>query len=166
MSDRIKSLVIPITILASTLIFTPTILAQGPSQSSPAGQVKSCQVREEAIKNRMTHLTKLATDMMTKFDNHATKVEKYYTDKILSAGKTVSNYDSLVSDISIKKAAVQSALTTAQNDVNSFSCADGHPKQDMTQFRKDMQDVKKALKDYRTSIKNLIVAVRTAAGAK
>lgn len=84
--------------------------------------------------------------------------------KVVPSGKTIANYDSLVADIQAKKSAVQTALSIAQNDANSFSCTGDDPKGQLTQFRKDMQAVKKALKEYRTSIKNLIVAVRSVTG--
>lgn len=171
MLTRFKSSIVPLTIAVSLLIFTSAALAidygkpsttpARSSQASTAGMLRACQARESAVKNRMNHLVELATNMMNKFDKHAQRVEKYYTDKVLPTGKTVSNYDSLVSDISTKKIAVQNALTKAQNDINGFNCASGDPKALMTQFRQDMQATKKALKDFRTSIKNLIVAVHS-----
>ena len=103
--------------------------------------------------------------MEDKFDKHAQRVEEYYTSKVLPSSKTVAGYDSLVADIQAKKTAVTTAISTAQNDANKFSCTGDDPKGHLTQFRKDMQAVKKALKDYRTSIKNLIVAVRSVTGA-
>lgn len=171
---RIKSSVLPLTIVASTLIFASTVLAVDvvkpsvarSSQASSQGMLKACQARESAIKTRMTHLTQLATNMMNNFDKHASRVEKYYTTKVVLSGKTVSNYDSLVSDINTKKAAVSAALTKAQTDVQSFNCSTTNPKGVMIQFRQDMQAVKKALKDFRISIKNLIVAVRSVVGTE
>lgn len=169
MLNRIKSSVIPLTIAATALIFAsavyavdyPKASAPRASQASPTGILRACQARESAIKTRMTHLTKFAENMMNKFDKHVTRVEKYYTEKVVPSGKTVTKYDSLVSDINSKKVVVQAALTKAQNDVSGFNCAAGNPKGAMTQFRQDMQTVKKALKDFRTSTKNLIVAVHT-----
>ncbi len=98
--------------------------------------------------------------MQEKFDAIAKRVEDYYISKVVPSGKTVTNYDSLVSEIQNKKQATQTALGKAQTDANSFSCSGNDPKGQLTQFRTDMQTVKSALKDYRTAIKNLIVAVR------
>ncbi|MBI4037949.1 hypothetical protein HY382_02805 [Candidatus Curtissbacteria bacterium] len=127
-------------------------------------KLRACQTREDAIKKRASRLAQLATNMEGKFDNHAQRVEEYYTLKVVQSGKTVANYESLVADIDAKKAAVAAALSAAQNTANNFSCTGDDPKGQLTQFRKDMQAVKKALKDYRTSIKNLIVAVRSVVG--
>ncbi len=139
-------------------------LGQGSQVTPGEGRVKACQVREASVKTRMTHLTDLATTMETKFDAIATRVKDYYTNKVQPSGKTVTNYSTLVAAIATQKTAVQTALTTAQNDANAFSCTSGMPKQQVTQFRTDMQAVKEALKDYRTSIKNLIVAVHSVTG--
>ncbi len=161
MLSKIKSSIIPLTVVATLFISSSQVLAVDDfKQSTPPGQMRSCQVREAAIKTRMTHLTELVTKMIAKFDTHAQKVENFYTNNILPTGKKVSNYDSLVADISAKRATALAVLNKAQTDVNGFSCSNGHPKADMTQFRQDMQSVKQALKDERTSIKNLIVAVR------
>lgn len=128
------------------------------------GKLRACQAKEDSIKNRFARLNNLATNMESKFDSIASRVEDYYTTKVVPSGKTVSNYDSLVSDIQTKKVAVQTALTTAQTNSSNFTCTGDDPKGQLTQFRKDMQDVKSALKEYRISIKNLIVAVHSVKG--
>lgn len=163
-------------LISAGLIFASIVLAHDPSpnprspgatRSAAARQrldqakLKVCQVRENALKRRSERLTQLVANMEKKFTSIAQRVKDYYTSKVLPAGKTVDNYDSLVSDIDTKKAAVQEALTHAQENVASFSCDGDDPKGVMMDFRKDMQDVKKSLKDYRTSIKDLIVAVRS-----
>ena len=129
-------------------------------------KLKMCQGKETAIKNRATHLGDLANKMIEKFDAITGRVKEYYTSKVIPSGKTLANYDSLVSDIQTKKEAVQTALTQAQTNVSGFSCDGDAPKEQMTQFREDMQAGKTALKEYRTSIKNLIVAIRSISGTK
>lgn len=124
-------------------------------------RLQSCQARESAVKNRMESLIDLVTNMESKFDSIAMRVENFYTNKIVPSGKTVSNYDTLVSTIGTKKDAVTAALDKAKGDVSAFSCTANDPKGLLNQFRLDMQAVKGALKDYRTSIKNLIVAVHS-----
>ena len=169
-----------LSILVSFFVLTSSVAAFGKpadvGAQSATGQaraktrlteakLKACEAREDAIKKRATRLTQLVTNMEGKFAKHANRVEEYYTSKVVPSGKTVVNYDSLVADIDAKKAAVQAAISTAQNDANNFSCEGTDPKGQLTQFRKDIQAVKRALKDYRTSIKNLIVAVRSVTGA-
>lgn len=127
-------------------------------------KLKACQAREDSIKKRNDQLTKMATNMLEKFDAIEKRVQEHYTSKVVPSGKTVTNYDILVAEIQTKKTAVQTALSTAQTNATSFTCTGNDPKGQITQFRDDMKAVKSTLKDYRTSIKNLIVAVRSVTG--
>ncbi len=127
-------------------------------------KLKVCQSKETAIKTRSTHMGDLANTMMEKFDAITTRVETYYTSKVIPSGKTIANYDSLVSDIQTKKDAVQTALTQAQASANSFTCDSNNPREQALQFRKDVQKVIRTLKEYRTSIKNLITAIHSVTG--
>lgn len=150
----------------STATFTarPTGLPIQAQNRLNSGRLRACQARENAIKQRTNHLVELVTIMESKFDAIASRVEKYYTDKVVPGGKNVANYTTLTNDIQTKKAAVQVALTKAQTDSASFSCKGDGPRELLLQFRLDMQSVIGALKDYRTSIRNLIVAIHSVTG--
>lgn len=123
-----------------------------------------CEVKEKVLDNRITSLTRLVTNMEEKFSAIVERVKKHYTEKILPKGKTVENYDALLSDIDSKKVAVDATLTSAKTNADAFTCDSDDPKAQLTQFRKDMQAVKSALKDYRKSIRDLIVAVKSVSG--
>lgn len=123
-----------------------------------------CKNKERVIINRLDALTRLVATQETSFDKIAGRVEDFYTEKVLTAGKTVSNYDSLVADIANKKTAVDVSLATTKTNSGNFSCNADDPKGDLVQFKTDMQTVKSALKDYRTSIRNLIVAIKSVIG--
>jgi len=127
-------------------------------------KLKVCQNKEAAIQKRSTQLVKMAENMETAFDQIATRVETYYTTKVVPSGKTVINYDALVADIAANKKTVQTDLDKAITDANAFSCTSDDPKGQLTLFRTGMQKVKQDLKAYRTSIKNLIVAVHSVTG--
>lgn len=125
---------------------------------------KSCESRMENIKNRSNSLLERSSKMLEKFGSIATRVQDFYTNKVVPAGGTVSNYDALVSDIAAKKVAVEAALSDAKRKAQGFDCSDpSSAKTRVSEYRLAMQNVIKALKDYKTSVKNLIVAVRTAA---
>ncbi len=148
----------------------PAVSVQTAPSPSPSGlktpnpgKLRSCQAKETNIKTRMENLTRLANNMLNVFSSIAQRVETFYLSKVIPSGKTVTNYDALVTDTQTKAAGVATALGKAQTDANNFSCESGNPKAGVTLFRQDMQAVKTALKNYRTSIKNLIVAVRGAA---
>lgn len=128
-------------------------------------KIKVCQIHERNIKNRADHLQNLVNKMFTNFDKIATRIQNYYTQKLVPQGKTLSNYDVLVSDIATKRATVTIAVEKAKTDIAGFFCTTStNPKADLTTYRTDMQAVKTALQNYRTSIKNLIVAVRGLVG--
>lgn len=129
-----------------------------------AAKLKVCQTKEKVLGNRLGSLTKMSGNMLEKFDKIATRVKDFYTEKIIPAGGVVPNYDALVADIDTKKAAVDTALSSAKTNSEGFSCDADAPKEALSGFREDMQMVKSSLAEYRTSIKNLIVAVKGAAG--
>jgi peptidoglycan hydrolase CwlO-like protein len=136
----------------AAVTFSQTRLANGP--------LEACQAHEAVLKTRLKSLLRFSQNMLDVFDKISTRVQTFYKDHVLAEGKTVENYDALISDIQTKQAKVQDDLKTAQNDADSFDCTGIDPRTHLTQFRLDMQEVKTSLKEYRTSIKNLIVAVR------
>lgn len=151
--------------LALTLLVTPVFAQANPNPSPRKGglsqsSLRSCMAREDAIKMRMTSLTNLTVNIERVFDSIAMKVENFYTNVVLPSGKSVSDYSTLVNNISAKKDQVSTDLSAAQSLVNSFSCSADDPRTLLTNFRTDMQKVKSDLHAYRTAIKNLIVAVR------
>ncbi|KKT61464.1 MAG: hypothetical protein UW64_C0016G0019, partial [Microgenomates group bacterium GW2011_GWC1_44_37] len=132
-----------------------------PSALVTTAKMKSCQARESAVKIRMTQLTKLVTTMEITFDKIAERVQKYYTDKVLPSGRSLTGYDTLVNNISTQKIATQTALDKAKADISVFSCDSENPRALLLQFNTNMKLVKGALKTYRAAINKLIVAIRT-----
>ena len=126
-------------------------------------KLRACEAREDAVKKRTDSLMTLTTRKVAKLDTISSKVQEFYTNKLVPQGKVISNYDALVSDIKTKKAAVESAIKEVP-DTSPFDCSGDDPKGLMTDFREKMQSVKKALHEYHVSIKNLFVEVRKLAG--
>lgn len=152
------------------LLFASAAFALGPSAATQAGKsplranVRACQAKENAVKQRSLQLAKLAADTETRFDTIAARVENFYASTATVSGHTVANYSVLAADIAIKKASVSAMLAVVTADATNFSCTNNGPKGQLMKFQTDMRAVKEALKNYRTSIKNLIVAVRSAVG--
>lgn len=151
------------TLSATPILAAPPVATPRPAPTLSPGRMRACEARQDAVKNRLNSLINMASNMLDVFSNIAGRVENYYTTVVVPSGKTVSNYDALVSDIGAKKTAVTDAWTKAQTDANAFACASGDPRQLLLQFRLDMIATKTALKDYRTAIRNLIVAVHRVA---
>lgn len=125
---------------------------------------KVCENRKELAEKRANHVSDLTNKTVDVFSNIASKVEKYYTEKLVPSGKTLPNYDSLVADIDAKKAALLTALNNAKSDIPTVNCESGEVRTDITHFKTDTSKVRIALQEYRKSINNLIVAVRSLTG--
>ena len=124
-------------------------------------KLRICEKLETNINNRSGNLVDRINKHTARFDIISNKVQDFYTDKMIPKGITVENYDSLVGDMSIKKALVDEEVAKALSTISDFDCSSDHPKQQLSDFREQMQSVIKSLKDYRKSVVNLIVAVRT-----
>jgi len=129
-----------------------------------AVKLKVCETRQNIIKRRSQSLANRANTQFNVFDSIATKVENFYTTKVLPKGVVVANYDQLVADIATQKTDAMNAIDTAKTDATNFDCSGDNPKAQLTNFNSDMKLAIAALKDYRTAIRNLIVAVKSAIG--
>lgn len=165
-----KTISFGLLLFVLAFVFATPTLAQGRGQgqgltraqaATVTGTTRSCEVRLTSVKKRMSQLVDLSENMFRVFDSISTRVQTFYTDKVLPTGTTVANYQALLDDIQTKKTAVSDAIASANADVNSFSCI-GDVRALYNEFRLDMQAVKTALKNYRTSVRNLIVAVHSA----
>ncbi|HSX58003.1 MAG TPA: hypothetical protein VLE47_01890 [Candidatus Saccharimonadales bacterium] len=125
---------------------------------------KVCETKKTNIVRRSTKLAERAENQINNFDQKATKVETYYTDKLVPKGITLDNYNDLVADVAAKKQAATDAVDAAKAAAQSFDCSGNDPKGQLNNFHTDMQNAIKAMKEFRVSIINLIVAVRTASG--
>ena len=160
---NIKVVLITLFMLFCSTFFTTQVSAVGMPQDSGSkeipGNQNSCKTHEENIKQITENLISTGDSMLYRFDTISLRVQDFYTNKVLTKGLEVSDYELLVEEIESKKADVQDNLEKAQLDSTAFSCSD-NPRAHALEFVTDMKYVKASLKEYRTSIKNLIVAVR------
>jgi phosphotransferase system HPr-like phosphotransfer protein len=124
-------------------------------------KLKACQKREKAINNIMSRVSDRGHKQLALFTSIATKTEAFYADK----GKTLSDYDALVSDVTAKKAAAQTAVDAVKGESVTFKCDGTDPKGAAASFKEALKSEITALKDYKTSVKNLIVGVKSVQGA-
>jgi hypothetical protein len=125
-----------------------------------AVKLKVCQNRQKAITNIMSRIADRGQKQLDLFSTIATRVETFYTDK----GKTLSNYDALVTAVNDKKAAAQTTVDTIKTDSTGFSCDSNDPKGSIATFKTALKSEIQALKDYKTAVKNLIVGVKSVQG--
>lgn len=171
-----KKIVFYITFILIVLVSTsPTLavnkIAQaqqkvGIGKTLGGPNLASCLARQNTIKNRMTSLMTVTTNVEKQIDVISQKTVDYYNDTIVPSGKTLPNYNSLISNIQTKKDMIQAAFSTAQTDSNNFNCSSGDPKLLLAQYRLNMQTVKRSLREYRTAVKTLVTAVKAVSPVK
>ena len=157
-----KNVIVVLVFVASFFLLNPSASFAANNQKQNSARLRICQTREGTIKQRFERITNISNVMIESFDFQAQKVQNYYSQNLVPKGKTVPNYGNLVTDIQTKKTAVQISLSKARAEAVSFSCTAGEPQKFIRDFRTYSQETNTAFKNYRTSVKNLIVAVRTA----
>lgn len=175
----ISSLISSVFVLAISLITTGAVYAQE-GESPPAvtteareqikervqgrldeARKKICEKRSANITRLMNHAASQGEKHLATFTKIADRVKTFYTSKELN----VANYADLVAAVDAKKTAAEAAIAKVKEGI-SFSCSDENPVGRVDQFKEKTKAMHQALKEYRTAIKNLLVAVKTAAGAK
>lgn len=127
-------------------------------------KIKACEARQANIKRRSEKMIERAEKMQSLFAQMTVRVEEFYQAKALPQGKTVPNYDALISDIAVKNASVTDLFQAVRDDAANFSCDKDRPAEQVLQFNKDMKALIVGLNAYKLSVKNLLVAVKTALG--
>lgn len=136
------------------------------STATPSGfNQKLCGAHVQVAELRESSMSKRAGNMTTRLDKIASMVENYYTTKLVPAGKTVSNYDSLVSDVNAKKAALDPLVSKVQSDSTALTCTNGAARGQFQNFRTDASSLLAAFRAYRLSVINLVQAVVKVAGS-
>jgi hypothetical protein len=128
-------------------------------------KLRVCQTKQDNIKRRSSNLAERANRHFDIFESIAKRVDDYYNNTLVPKGVVVEDYEELKEDIENQKADVQEAIEAAKAVAENFDCSGDNPKGQLDEFRAEMQHVIEALKDYRTTIKDFIVAIKTAAGA-
>lgn len=133
---------------------------------APSGfNQKRCEAHVKVAGLREKSLAKRASNMQKRLDKIVTLVKSYYTTKLVPQGKTVSNYDTLVSVVDAKKAALAPLVAKVQTDSEVLTCEDDQAKTEFQTFRTDATALISAFKAYRLSVIDLIQAVRKANGS-
>lgn len=122
-------------------------------------KLKLCQQKQNMIQTRSKNMVRHMEKQMNVFDKIASRTATFYQDKILASGKSLSNYNTLTTEIQAKKASVTLLLSQASDSAKVFDCTGEKPVANLTQFRDETQATIKAMQEYKQAIKNLIVAI-------
>jgi hypothetical protein len=147
---------------SQTTTSTPTTSKATKESKRDASKLKSCQKRAVAGNKKLQQAAIRGQKQIDSITEAAVRAQNTYTRR----GKTLSNYDSLVSNVTAKKAAAQSAVLTVRNDQVSNNC-DGTAAKDTDPaagFKSDLKTESTALKDYKTAVKNLTVVIKSVQG--
>jgi hypothetical protein len=122
-----------------------------------ATKLKVCQQRQKVITNIMARTATRGQKQIDLFSGIADKTEAFYANK----GKTLSTYNTLVADVTAKKAVAQTTVDDIKNRSVEFACDGTDPKGAASSFKTELKAETTALKDFRTAVKNLIVGVKS-----
>lgn len=124
---------------------------------SADAKLKACQNHEKAVTNIMARIANRGQKQTDLFTKIADRTEAFYTNK----GKTLSNYDVLVADVTAKKTDAQAAVDATKATSVEFKCDGTDPKGVASTFKEQLKTQNDALKAYKTAVKNLIVGVKS-----
>ena len=122
-----------------------------------ADKLGICQKRETEITNIMARMGDRGQKQLDLFAGIATRAKSLYVEK----GKTLSNYDALVTDVNNEKIAAQPAVDAVKVATPSFKCDGDNPKATATSFKSIVKIQIDALNAYKQSVKNLIVGIKS-----
>lgn len=123
-----------------------------------AAKLKVCENREAKIEKTMENLQKRGENQIAVFGKIYERLKKFYTDK----GYSVSNYSTLMANVEAKKLAAETTVKEIAAMDKDIKCESDSPKSIAEAFRTKMKELISKLKEYRTSIKDMIVAIKSA----
>ncbi len=123
-----------------------------------ANKLRICEKRQGQITSIMQNIAKRGVAQVAVFDKIADRTKEFYATK----GYYISEFTTLASEVDAKydAALVASNETVALSE--TWTCSMDDPKGNITALREAKTAEVAALKEYKTSIRNLIVAVKSA----
>lgn len=125
---------------------------------------KMCQAHVNNIKNKQLKIAEQGLVMQTRWNAISNGVQKYYTEKLVPNGKTLSNYDALVSDVNAKKEALTPLIDKVKSDSSNLTCDKDQAKTQFDTFKTDWQALLAGIKAYKFSVVALVKGVVSVAG--
>ena len=165
-SSLVSAIYFPLPRIKGETVATPSAQAKGKTRDKLKNRLtevklKVCKKKESVIKKRSTKLVQRAENIQSRFDRIVTRADEFYVEKVVPKAGEIKGYGKLLDRIEETRAAVASSLGLAKSSANNFNCEGINPKEQIKQFRSDMQVVIIALKDYKKAVIDLLVAVKT-----
>lgn len=123
-------------------------------------RLKVCEARQKNISNRIKNMQTRAQNIHKAHEKVYALVDKFYTEKLVPNGYTLSNYEDLKAEVAANKANVTTLLESAKTTGEEFDCESEDPKGQADAFHEDMKALVEANKTYKDSIHDFVKAVR------
>ena len=123
-------------------------------------RLKACQRHEQRISATMSRIATREARLLDVFTKIADRTEAFYVKK----DKTLSNYNTLVADVTEKKALALAAADQIKANATAFTCDGTNDRGEGAAFKAALKTEIAALKAYKTAVKNLIVGVKSVQG--
>jgi hypothetical protein len=123
---------------------------------------QACEARKASFQTRLENLVERSDTHLSVLDKILERVKSFKTSKALS----VANYDQLVASAEAKKEVVRDLQSAAsQKAAEDFACDRTTALEGVQTFKDILKQQIESMKEYKTAVKDLIVAVKTAAKA-
>ena len=123
-------------------------------------KAKQCARRQTVVNKITAHIAERGQKQLDLFTTIASRVEAFYT----KSGKTLSNYDQLVTAVGTAQTNAQQAVDTIKSTTITLKCDGTDPNGAGASFKAALKSEIQALKDLRTAVKNLTVGVKSVQG--
>ena len=125
-------------------------------------KLHACQNRQNTITNILARIADRGQKQINLFSIITQRTQNFYTDK----GKVLANYDTLVVDVAMKKAAVQAIVDTTKSTSTTFDCRGDNPKETASSFKQSLKKQIEAMNAYKAAVNSLIVGVKSVQGGQ
>jgi hypothetical protein len=123
---------------------------------------KACEDKREHFKTRMETVITAVQHRGETLNTLVERIKSY----VASNNLTVANYQQLLTDIETQKSLAQTVAQAAKEEGGSFDCTDrSTAKESLTGVSDAVKQEVDAISGYKTAVKNLITAVKAAAGS-
>lgn len=133
--------------------------AQKRAEKLSQARLRVCQARQKGITQRVKFMLERGLVIHKGHEKILIRVDKFYNEKLVPNGYTLSNYADLKAEIEANRANVQTLLDAAKASGSDFDCSSDDPKGQIDAFHEDVKALIEAIKEYKTSIHNFVKAV-------
>jgi hypothetical protein len=118
-----------------------------------------CEQSSNRIQKLFSNMNQLANNQINLLSQIEQKVRTFYENNNLS----IDNYDELVQEAQNSRVAAQTVLQTITQTSSQFGCDGDDPKSIANEYKVQVRTQVKEIKNYQIAVKNLTIAVKSAA---